>query len=111
MCGNARRGEGESPGGRLTTGDRDPTSASRNAAAGKRWALRRTPGEHASKGREAKTLDGPPAGFGPIQTQQATNGPCGRDVLNQGHSLDFWLLGQMGRAHWATFGPVALSAH
>jgi hypothetical protein len=91
--GGVRRVEGESPGGQLTTGDRDPKSASHNAAAGKRWALRRTPGEHVSKGREAKTLDGPSAGFGPIQTEQATNGPCGRDALNQGPSLDFWLLG------------------
>jgi hypothetical protein len=29
----------------------------------------------------------------------------------QGGSLDFGLLGQLGRARLATFGPVALSAH
>jgi hypothetical protein len=33
-----RRGEGESPGGRLTTGDKDPTPATRSTAAVERQA-------------------------------------------------------------------------
>jgi hypothetical protein len=54
----------------------------------------------------AETLSGPPTGIGSIRAQQATNGPLVRDVVDQGPSLDFRLLGQLGRAHWASFGPV-----
>jgi hypothetical protein len=45
------------------------------------------------KGCNFKTLSGPLTRLGPIQAQQATNGPIMPDAVVQGPSLDFWLLG------------------
>jgi hypothetical protein len=98
------------PGGRLTTGDEDPTPAPRISAAGNGGLSIKHLVGNESVCCEAKTLSGPPAGLGPIEAQQATNDPIVRDAVDQGPSLDFRLLGQLGRAHWATFGPVTLLA-
>jgi hypothetical protein len=98
-------------GGRLATGGEDPTPAPRIAAAGNAgFSIENLVGNVRGGQCEAKTLSGPPAGLGPIQTQQTTNVPVVRDAVDQGPFLDIRLLGQLGRAHWATFGPVALSA-
>jgi hypothetical protein len=99
---------------RWTTGHRRrrPDAGAAHRRRGERWVFHRKPGGQREGGGqcEAKTLSGPPAGLGPIQTQQTTNVPVVRDAVDQGPFLDIRLLGQLGRAHWATFGPVALSA-
>jgi hypothetical protein len=98
------------PGGRLETGDEDPTLEPRIVAAwNARHFLEHLVGD-ARKGCNAKPLSGQLTGLGPIQAQQATNGPIMPDAVVQGSTLDFWLMGQLGRAHWATYGPVTLSA-
>jgi hypothetical protein len=77
---------------------------------GSRQTFCRTPGGRASPVRGAETLGGPPVGFGPIRNQQATTTQS-NEAGDQGPFPNFWTLGQLGRAHWATLGPVALSAH
>jgi hypothetical protein len=64
----------------------------------------------ASPVRGAKTLGGPPVGFWPIRIQRATTAQSS-EAGDQGPFPDFWSLGRLGQAHWATFGLVALSAH
>jgi hypothetical protein len=81
------------PGGRLATGDEDPTPEPRIATAGNAGLSLEHLVGNARERCDAKTLSGPLAGLGPIQTQQATIGPIVRDSVVQGLSLDLWLLG------------------
>jgi hypothetical protein len=46
----------------------------------------------------------------PSEPNRAHRLPVGRSWVVQGGRVDFSLLGRMGRAHWATIGPVTLSA-
>jgi hypothetical protein len=44
--------------------------------------------------------------LGPSSTNAAHVQPYCSDLIIQGGFLDFGYLGQLGRAHWATFGPT-----
>jgi hypothetical protein len=88
------------------------TAAGRHAGVG----ARRVPGSRAAAGVYPLATDlnlavGPHVAIRPNGIQLRPSVPDGSWSRIQGGSVDFGPLDQLGRAHWATFDPVALCGY
>jgi hypothetical protein len=104
-------------------GERRDRSAQRRVQSRRRCRCRRAGCAAARRGERLREEQGASPGCGRIRSRWASCGtwpigqPCRPTARmrpgpgDQGGLEDFLHLGQLGRAQWATFGPVSLSAH